>query len=283
MNWRSEYKKCLLDTSRKHMIETYLLNSTLWLKQDELLSNIITNERTIVTKSRNVGFTTLLAAYTACELAINSDGKNDNDYSIVYVALNINMLHEFRKKVLLFLDLIPTELFSQENKSVTIKPDSIIVGKSTLIFTLLQESNQYALQRSFQNKKNVDLLIFDEPVIGGFKWINEYDVKSFLDALQYSCEKMVVGGTPNHKNKWWFDVITEAKKMCSYLIIPWYTNKAHRVNDEDLPKLHITHDGVEEYTNEWFEKRKFYINNSDAFEEEINCKVWKEKVVKEFV
>ena len=56
--------------------------------------------------------------------------------------------------------------------------------------------------------------------------------------------------------------------------MPWYSNKAHQEKDDDTHNL-LNH-GSEGYTNKWFEKRRYHINNSDMFDEEIN-KVWKEK------
>lgn len=283
MNWRSEYKKCLLDPSRKYMIEKFL-QMQLWPIQNDLLVCASTKQYTVVTKSRDVGFTTTLAAYVACELALNSDDGDGNEYTITYLALTSNMMYDFRCKVMHFLDYIPAQLFTNENKKiVSNKQNGITVGNASLNLSVLHDRNQFTIQNVSNNKNKTDLLIFDEPVCGSNAWVNEYDVKSFLEIMQSVCKRVITGGTPNHKNKWWFDVVSEAKNKYMYLLMPWYSNKDHQENDDDIPKLYIAHDGSVEYTNKWFEKRRYYINNSDLFDEEINCKVWKEKIVKEYV
>lgn len=283
MNWRSEYKKCLLDTSRKYMIENFL-QMQLWPVQNDLLVCASTKQYTVVTKSRDVGFTTTLAAYVACELALNSDGCDGEEYTITYLTLTGNMMYDFRCKVIHFLDYIPAQLFSNENKKiVSNSQNGITIGNASLNLSVLHDRNQFTIQNVFNSKKKSDLLIFDEPVCGSSAWVNEYDVKSFLETMQIICKRVIAGGTPNHKNKWWFDVVSEAKNMCIHLLMPWYSNKGHQENDDDTPKLYITHDGSKEYTNKWFEKRRYHINDSDIFDEEINCKVWKEKIVKEYV
>lgn len=281
MNWKSEYKKCLLDTSRRYMIEKFL-QMQLWPVQNDLLVCASTKPYTVVTKSRDVGFTTTLAAYVACELALNSDDCDDK-YTITYLTLTSHMMYDFRCKVIHFLDYIPAQLFTNENKKfVSNNQNGITVGNASLNFSVLDEKNQFTIQDMFSNKKKTDLLIFDEPVCCGKAWENEYDVKGFLDTMQLICKRVIAGGTPNHKNKRWFDVVSEAKNMCMHLLMPWYSNKAHQVNDDDTPKPYITHDGSEGYTNEWFEKKKYYFDNSDRFDEEIDCKVWREKIVKEY-
>ena len=60
MNWKKEYKECLLNN--KYMIENYIIKNDLWEAQKDLLNIILENKLTIVTKSRDVGFTSLLAA-----------------------------------------------------------------------------------------------------------------------------------------------------------------------------------------------------------------------------
>ena len=76
MNWKKEYKECLLNN--KYMLEKYILKNDLWQTQKDLLNVILENKLTIVTKSRDVGFTSLVSALSAREIALNSEKKGFN-------------------------------------------------------------------------------------------------------------------------------------------------------------------------------------------------------------
>ena len=45
----------------------------------------------------------------------------------------------------------------------------------------------------------------------------------------------------------------------------------------------LNEDGEIEYFNNWYSKMKHKYNDMDAFDEEIRCKVWREKIVKEYI
>lgn len=77
--WKKELKKCSLDKSRRYMIETYIFKSPLWFRQRELLECMTKRHVTLSVKSRTVGYTSLMAAFTACEMVLNSDMEDISD------------------------------------------------------------------------------------------------------------------------------------------------------------------------------------------------------------
>ena len=71
--WKNELKKCSLDRTRAYMISKYIFGKKLWKSQTELLDTMSRRDITLSIKSRSVGYTSLMAAFTACELDLNYD------------------------------------------------------------------------------------------------------------------------------------------------------------------------------------------------------------------
>ena len=278
-NWRAELKKCLLDNTRSYMIENFAFQSSLWEMQSELLKMLSSKKYMVVTKSRDVGFTHLMAAYVACEMVLNSDGVEDTSqrhFTIRYMAPNHNMGTHFASLVKSYLTRIPSELYIAENVVVRSKNNEICVGKA--ILTVKTDDVQFD---NIGFSHPYDVIIYDEPVAGKTSK-QDFDITNIIGALRLNTSKLIVGGTPNHRVKKWYDVVTDAKNKCVHLIINWATNKNHRLSDDDVPIPVIDNNGNWHLTNEWLrDRRKRYIDIDD-FEEEINCKVWREKVIKEY-
>ena len=106
--WKKELKKCSLDTSRRYMIETYIFKSPLWFGQRELLECMTKRHVTLSVKSRAVGYTSLMAALTACEMVLNSDMEDisDTPYNIIYIAQSGQERSMFIRQVIEYIDRI---------------------------------------------------------------------------------------------------------------------------------------------------------------------------------
>lgn len=200
MNWKKEYKECLLNN--KYMLEKYILKNDLWQAQKDLLNIILENKLTIVTKSRDVGFTSLVSALSAREIALNSEKK----VSILYISQNAMMNDEFKNKLKNHLKNIPEELFTG------VEPYHI------------QTCNIDNYQNRIIGEEFFDVIIIDEPVV-----LNDnIDVIKLVDFLKYKGNKIIIGGVGNHKNKTWFDFISMNKHNTPYMIMPWFTNPNHK-------------------------------------------------------
>ena len=205
MNWKLELKKCLEDKSRAYMIEKYLFKGDLWKGQSKVLDKIIANHTTIVTKSRDVGFTTLMAAYVACELALNSE--NSSRKLFVYGSFNNQTYDLFKKKVQEFLDLIPNELFIESN-------------------------TPYLIRRLW--KLNTECL---EGIISDPDITIIYDEYAYSSGLEFKdidwpfVKKFIICSTPNHNNLKWYNLVENVVNTSSYVRMEWFENPRHRDGD----------------------------------------------------
>lgn len=278
MNWRSEYKKCLLDTSRQYMIETYVLNSKIWPGHETILQRLNKKQQyTIVNKSRGVGFTTLLASYIACELVLNSDENKQ----YLYITPHHVMCREFLNQVKEIVKKIPDGFFTGQNIVPRMENNSTFrVGKAVIKFMSINMHTQYMLPDN--QKEQYELIFIDEPVAGSSQFVNTYDIRSMLYTLSLACNHIIIGGTPNHKNEHWFETIRQAINDNAYIILPWYTSYKNRENGDDTPII-LHNENIETHTNKWFEKMKQNFWNKEDFEEEIECKVWRNITIKEYI
>ena len=110
--WKKELKKCSLDRTRAYMISKYIFKKPLWRGQSELLEVMLKRDVTLSIKSRCVGYTSLMAAFTACEMVLNYDIKRLNgETHIVYIAPSGNMRSLFMNKVCEYIEMLPKELW----------------------------------------------------------------------------------------------------------------------------------------------------------------------------
>ena len=155
--WKKELKKCSLDTSRRYMIETYIFKSPLWFGQRELLECMTKRHVTLSVKSRAVGYTSLMAAFTACEMVLNSDMEDISDipYNIIYIAQSCSERYVFIRQVIEYLDRIPKQLWTADCKIISTNR-KLCVGNSRLI---VDGTNMYDTVDSTEKPKFV---IYDE-------------------------------------------------------------------------------------------------------------------------
>ena len=250
MNWKIELKKCLEDKSRAYMIEKYLLIGGLWKGQSKVLDKIISNYTTIVTKSRDVGFTTLMAAYVACELALNSEDSSRKVF--VYGSFNNKAFHLFKKKVQEFLDLIPNELFITSN-------------------------TPYLIRRLWK----LDAECFKGPIFEPDTTII-YDEYAYLSGLEFKdidlpfVKKIIVCSTPNHCNLKWYNLVEKFVNTSSYVRMEWFENPRHRDGDDDpVIELSDMNGNDKHYTNKWVNKRRKNYSDEEFFNDEVLAEVYK--------
>lgn len=287
-NWKSEFKRCLLDTSRCYMIEKYIFKQPLWESQKLLLETIKNNKITVAVKSRSVGYTSILAAFTACEMALNCEKNNENRsafgyYDIMYIAPNACMGAEFRNLVLRFLEQIPTELWSDE--IVSLKQSTTMRTNRQLIVNYARLTISYDNKIIFSdtNSKYLHYVLYDEPVAGR----DNVDIEKDIANCGYpqSINKVVVGSCSNHKNDSWFNFAKDTKSAGGYIEMPWWASPKCRSDKNDEPIYMCDSDNLDgEYTNRWFRTmRELMGGDSDNFQDEFGAKVWKYKKVKECV
>lgn len=271
-NWNSELKKCLLDKSRKYMIEKYIFPDGLWKRQSKVLEKITDQDLTLVIKSRAVGFTDLIAAFTACEMVLNGD----SNMGVVYMCQNRMSGDFFIRNVAKYIQKIPKELWC-----MTIEEGALynVITNATLYFGNAKLS--YSTNDRISHKPTY--IIYDEPVTCRDK----YDIECSLMNLKSAWGgemKVIVGGCGNHRNTKWFDFVKKYKNTGSYIEMPWWTNPNNKVNEEDqVIVMTDANNEVQYYSNKWYRERKMmYGFNEDDFDDEFECKVWKYKTEKEF-
>lgn len=278
---RSEYKKCLLDTSREYMIDKYALGQgkDLWCIQKNVLDLMNSLNTVVVTKSRNVGFTSLMAMYTACELYLNSDEKA----GIIYVGQSYQMACHFRKMVAMYLDAIRENLgtWSGENLEVSISESGgLKVGDARLMCYSVRSY----LERFYcvVPRQNVKSVIIDEPVAGD----TDNDVNLLMDYTRKTVfkdmdVKIVIGSTPNRFNSSWYKLVEKYHYTPHYIRMEWWDNECKvkedpivEITDADFTKFYRTN---KRHT----ELRKML--SEDNFEDEIEARVCKIKTVYEYL
>ena len=200
---KSEYKKCLLDSTRTYMMERYCFNNSLWRGQYNVIRNLQEDTNLmIVAKSRAVGFTSLMAAMTACELALNNDEKVE----VIYVGCNRMHCSLFGRQVKTYLGQFSRKLFTDE-EACAVKGDSkvIQVGSARLIMV----TSAIDIVDRNRNEYKTKYMIYDEPVAGR----DDFDIA--VDIGEYwsnRTEHIIIGGCGNHRNEKWFNFCKNNKE-----------------------------------------------------------------------
>lgn len=273
-NWKHEYKLCLKDKTRAYMIEEYVFRRKLLNSQHEILNHITEYGIRVISKSRDIGYTSVMAAYVACEIVLNCDEKS---YNMLYVGHDNSSCHTFSKMVLEYLEKIPRELYSDEDAKISFANcKEIVIGGSRLGLTNCESGTQRIIEST--HSRCVSCIIFDE-----IAFIENIDMSDIIDMLYPICATMIFGSNPNHNNLNWYKFVKKFKNTSNYLEIPWYMNELHSIGDNDLVEIITDADGKEEYrTNKWYRKRRHLYFNEDEFKEEYDAKVWKYKTIKDY-
>jgi hypothetical protein len=248
-DWKKELKKCSLDTTRVYMIEKYVFNSKLWNGQKHLLEWMKHRHVTFSVKSRGVGYTSLMAALTACEMVLNYDIEGVTD--IVYIAQSREEKSMFIKQVIEYIDRIPKQLWTSDcNLSSTSK--ELRLGNSRLTTTL---PDRHGFSTS--NSKRPKFVIYDEMVScnSDFDFNNPYEQNWFEIS-----DKVIIGGCANHNNEKFYNFAKDYKeKYGCFVKMEWDDNPCHTTYD--------------------YEFKKYCCEDIYSFSDEFDCEIF--KLVKE--
>ena len=232
--WKRELKKCSLDTTRVYMIEKYVFTNRLWKGQRQLLDCMKHRHVTLSVKSRAVGYTSLMAALTACEMVLNCDmgpGDRFNEkHDIVYICQTANERQMFIRQVIEFINRIPKQLWTTDcNFSST--NSELNLGYSRLTASLPGD-----IGFSNSNSKNPKVVIYDEIIAGN-------DTFDFYDAPEPNwfdiSDKVIIGGCANHRNENFYNFVKNYKlKYGCFIKMEWFDNPRNTTHDYTYKRNH---------------------------------------------
>lgn len=253
VNWKKELKLCALDKSRAYMISKYIFHNDLWVGQKMLLKHIHDKQLTLSVKSRNVGYTSLMAAFVACEMVLRCDEENTG-YSktrIVYIAPNGNMRRYFLKMVCEYIQMIPSELWT-DILPLTIKDKYLELGNIGLMVT---DGGVTGFSNS--NSKVVEYVIYDEMITNN----DDFDFESCYEKEWYEkSDRIIIGGCCNHNNEKFYEFAKKYKEKGNEII---------EMNFFDNPNN----------TKKHYNRMRQFANDSHSFADEFDCEIY--KLVKE--
>lgn len=254
VDWKKELKKCSLDITRAYMIENYVFNNKLWKGQRHLLECMKHRHITFSVKSRVVGYTSLMAALTACEMVLNCDVEDINNtfyYDIVYIAQSEQEKRMFIKQVIEYIDRIPKQLWTS-NCNLLSTAKELCLGNSRLTTTLPDRCGFSA-----SNSKTPKKVIYDEMVScnNDFDFNNPYEQNWFEIS-----DKVIIGGCANHRNEKFYDFVKAYKeKYGCFVKMEWGDNPYHTMRE--------------------YNTKKSYSFDVYCFADEFDCEIY--KLVKE--
>ncbi len=225
----SETQKCLGNIS--YMIEEYCFHNKLYPGQNEIFYNIQQNKNVLICKSRDIGYTHLMAALNACKMALNAELKNDKEYRMVYFAQNYAMFQRFKEIVFQYLIQIPEFLYKTKNIKTSIKKNSIdenklgmlTIGNYTLEYININDFNINKCKHLYDNII-IEQVIYDEPATLN----NNCDINLSYEFFKDKAKKIIIGGCGNHKNEKWFKFCKKLKNEEYPIVsIGWFTNPNH--------------------------------------------------------
>ena len=247
--WKKELKKCSLDITRIYMIENYVFNNKLWKGQRDLLECMKHRHVTFSVKSRAVGYTSLMAALTACEMVLNCDMEGTHD--IVYIAQSGQERSMFIKQVIEYINRIPKQLWTSDCNLLSTAKE-LCLGNSRLTTT---PPNRDGFSAS--NSKTPKKVIYDEMVScnDDFDFNNPYEQNWFEIS-----DKVIIGGCANHNNEKFYNFVKDYKEKHGYFV---------KMEWDDNP-YHTTYD---------YKNKKYYCGDIYSFSDEFDCEIY--KLVKE--
>ena len=259
VNWKKELKLCALDKSRAYMISKYIFHNDLWMGQKMLLKRIHDKQLTLSVKSRNVGYTSLMAAFVACEMVLRCDEENTG-YSktrIVYIAPSANMRYLFMNKVCEYIEMLPKELWVTTD-------DPRLIEFSRCNFKYLELGNIGLMVTGggvtdFSNSDNkvVEYVIYDEMITNN----DDFDFDSCYEKEWYGkSDRIIIGGCCNHNNEKFYEFAKKYKEKGNYII---------EMNFFDNPNN----------TKKHYNRMRHFSFDSHSFADEFDCEIY--KLVKE--
>lgn len=261
---REEVVKCMLDTSRRYMIENYLstfdatqkrsVQFKLLPRQEILVQALRDNDNVITIKSRQEGITTTVAAVMACEMVLAAKESPEN---ILCIGNKLDLSQQMITKIKEFIRQLPRWFFGDEYFSLDPKNQKNN-DKKTPIFTIcnkdhIQLSHNLSEGHARSSGENssrgisaVSRLIFDEAAF------IEKGRTVYAQALPTISTggKITIISTPNGKDQLYYDIYDKAKAgRNNFVIVESRWHQDPRYN-KYLKWLKTNDDGELEIYNE---------------------------------
>lgn len=222
-----EFTKCLL--SIPYAIKTYLetfdqtqngyVPFQLFARQEETIESIENNRYTLVSKYRQAGITTTLAAYFAIKTSFHGDPERPE--KILILANKQDTAQEFLKKVGEFLNQIPRWVWGQEYVDNPEKSIFITDSKKNLVLPNKCEIRALATSRDALRGYTPTILIMDEAAH------IEDGAETFGAALAAMSTggKIILNSTPNGMDELYYktyDLSLRGKNKFHIVQMYWY-------------------------------------------------------------
>lgn len=227
-----EFHKCLIDKSRRYMIENYTqtydltkrkyVPFKLFPRQVDIINAYSEFDNNITTKPRQAGISTTTAAFIACQLALAS--KNSPE-TVLIVANKLSMSKDFLKKIKEFLLGLPRWFWGSAYYGTPEKEAlSIFTAESQEKLELINGCLVHAKSSGKSAARGVSAvswLIFDEAAFIE----NGLEVFSQAVATTSTGGKIIMISTPNGKDQLYYSTYNKAKKKennYNVIELKWY-------------------------------------------------------------
>ena len=222
---REEYLKCVLDTSRRYMIENYLstfdatqkkrVPFTLFPRQVVLVDALRDYDNVITIKSRQEGITTTVAAKMACEMVLASRESPEN---VLCIGNKLDLSQQMVTKIKEFIYQLPRWFFGDEFFSMDKKDVRNDDKKNPIFSTCNKDKLELACNGSMAHARSsgenaargisaVSRLIFDEAAF----------IEKGKDVYAQALPTISTGGkitmisTPNGKDELYYETYNNAR------------------------------------------------------------------------
>lgn len=244
---REEFTKCMLDKSRRYMIENYLqtydgtqkksVPFKLLPRQEILVDSLYKHDNVITIKSRQEGVTTTVAAVMACEMVL---AGIDSPETVLCIGNKLDLSQQMVTKVKAFIKQLPRWFFGDDYFSFDPKdpknnpkknPVLSIANKDEAI--LAHNESRVVARSSGENASRgisaVSRLIFDEAAF------IEKGRTVYAQALPTVSTggKITIISTPNGKDQLYYGIYENAKaKRNNFHIVElrWHQDPRYNKN-----------------------------------------------------
>jgi hypothetical protein len=274
---KDEHQKCIDDKSRVYMIEKFLTTYDFTVKdfvpikpfdeQKHILEIYSKSNKTIISKYRQSGITTISCAYVACESILN------NNYDCAVITCNTEHGLNLINKIKTFIEQIPNCFYREKQNIFQIKTHKKLkLSNGSNIYTVKTLNDLIA--------KSPNLIIFDE-----MSYIeNNKKLYDYLEIIPNV--KCIIYSTPN-KNDVVFKHIFESdengytKVKINWFNDPRYNKELKWVNENgyiiDTEKFKFSANDLllmgYKPTSPWYVNMCNKLGNDI---EKINMEIWNE-------
>jgi len=289
-----EYAKCLVDVP--YAIRTYLetfdqtqngyVPFQLFERQIETIESIENNRYTLVSKYRQAGITTTLAAYFAIKTSFHGDPERPE--KILILANKQDTAQEFLKKVGEFLNQVPRWVWGQEYVDNPEKSIFVTDSKKNLVLPNKCEIRALATSRDALRGYTPTILIMDEAAH------IEDGAETFGAALAAMSTggKIILNSTPNGMDALYYKVYDRSllgKNKFHIVQMYWYEDPRYNKGLKWVKKTEEFEEIIEETdftlmsfadrvrngfkpTSPWYEEMSMsYNGDTKLIAQELDC------------